>query len=119
MATGVGDEGGFAPNVSSNEAALALVAEAVEKAGYKLGEQIGLALDVAATEFYRDGKYHIDGGEKSSQEMVEYYCALADKYPLISIEDGLDEWVGYKEGSKYKYYSTKMTWNQAQQKTCF
>ncbi|MEC7985827.1 MAG: phosphopyruvate hydratase [Myxococcota bacterium] len=97
MATGVGDEGGFAPNVSSNEEALAVVAQAVEKAGYKLGEQIGLALDVAATEFYRDGKYHIDGGEKTSQEMVEYYCSLAAKYPLISIEDGLDEndWDGW------------------------
>lgn len=97
LATGVGDEGGFAPNVGSNEEALALVASAVEKAGYKLGEQVGLALDVAATEFYKEGAYHIDGKQLSSNELVAYYQDLCSKYPLISIEDGLDEndWDGW------------------------
>ena len=97
MATGVGDEGGFAPNVGSNEEALALVAEAVGKAGYSLGDQVALALDVAATEMYTNGVYHLDGKELSSTEMVEYYADLVDKYPLISIEDGLDEndWEGW------------------------
>lgn len=97
MATGVGDEGGFAPNVGSNEEALALVAEAVGKAGYELGTQVALALDVAATEMYENGAYKIDGKELSSAEMVEYYTNLVDKYPLISIEDGLDEndWDGW------------------------
>ena len=97
MATGVGDEGGFAPNVGSNEEALALVAEAVGKAGYELGKQVALALDVAATEMYENGVYKIDGKELSSAEMVEYYTDLVDKYPLISIEDGLDEndWDGW------------------------
>ena len=97
MATGVGDEGGFAPNVGSNEEALAFVAQAVENAGYQLGRQVALALDVAATEMYRDGVYHIDGKTLNSAEMVDYYVALVDKYPLISIEDGLDEndWDGW------------------------
>ena len=97
MATGVGDEGGFAPNVGSNEEALALVAEAVGKAGYELGTQVALALDVAATEMYENGAYKIDGKELSSAQMVEYYTNLVDKYPLISIEDGLDEndWEGW------------------------
>ncbi|MEC8381516.1 MAG: phosphopyruvate hydratase [Myxococcota bacterium] len=97
LATGVGDEGGFAPNLGSNEEALALVASAVEKAGYTLGEQVGLALDVAATEFYTDGAYHIDGKQLSSTELVDYYAGLCSKYPLISIEDGLDEndWDGW------------------------
>ena len=97
LATGVGDEGGFAPNLGSNEEALALVASAVEKAGYKLGEQVGLALDVAATEFYKEGAYHIDGKQLSSTELVDYYAGLCSKYPLISIEDGLDEndWDGW------------------------
>ena len=97
MATGVGDEGGFAPNVGSNEEALAFVAQAVENAGYKLGSQVSLALDVAATEMYREGVYHIDGKQLSSAQMVDYYVALVDKYPLISIEDGLDEndWEGW------------------------
>ena len=97
MATGVGDEGGFAPNVGSNEEALALVAEAVGKAGYELGTQVALALDVAATEMYENGAYKIDGKDLSSAQMVEYYTNLVDKYPLISIEDGLDEndWDGW------------------------
>ncbi len=102
LATGVGDEGGFAPNLASNEDALKLIAEAVTKAGYELGSQVALALDVAATEFYKDGLYHLDGGTKSATEMVAYYKDLAERYPLISIEDGLDEndWDGWAELTK-------------------
>ncbi|MEL6349443.1 MAG: phosphopyruvate hydratase [Myxococcota bacterium] len=98
LSTGVGDEGGFAPNVASNEAALALVAEAVEKAGYSLGDHVVLALDVAATEFYKDGRYHIDGKQLSSAELTEYSVDLASRYPLLSIEDSHDEndWDGWK-----------------------
>lgn len=99
LATGVGDEGGFAPNLGSNEEALKLIAEAVTKAGYELGSQVALALDVAATEFYNkdEGLYHLDGGTKTAAEMVAYYKDLAERYPLISIEDGLDEndWDGW------------------------
>ena len=99
LATGVGDEGGFAPNLGSNEEALKLIAEAVTKAGYELGSQVALALDVAATEFYNkdEGLYHLDGGTKTAEEMVAYYADLAERYPLISIEDGLDEndWDGW------------------------
>ena len=99
LATGVGDEGGFAPNLPSNEEALKLIAEAVTKAGYELGSQIALALDVAATEFYNKetGLYNLDGGTKNADEMVAYYTDLAERYPLISIEDGLDEndWEGW------------------------
>lgn len=101
LATGVGDEGGFAPNLASNEEALKLIAEAVTKAGYELGSQIALALDVAATEFYNreTGLYELDGGTKNAEEMVAYYTDLADRYPLISIEDGLDEndWDGWAQ----------------------
>ena len=99
LATGVGDEGGFAPNLASNEDALKLISEAVSNAGYELGSQVALALDVAATEFYSDGKYHLDGGTKNASEMVVYYKDLAERYPLISIEDGLDEndWDGWAE----------------------
>ena len=99
LATGVGDEGGFAPNLASNEDALKLISEAVSNAGYELGSQVGLALDVAATEFYTDGLYHLDGGTKNASEMVAYYKDLAERYPLISIEDGLDEndWDGWAE----------------------
>ena len=99
LATGVGDEGGFAPNLASNEDALKLISEAVSNAGYELGSQVALALDVAATEFYSDGKYHLDGGTKNASEMVAYYKDLAERYPLISIEDGLDEndWDGWAE----------------------
>lgn len=102
LATGVGDEGGFAPNLASNEDALKLIAEAVTKAGYELGSQVALALDVAATEFYKDGLYHLDGGTKTATEMVAYYKDLAERYPLISIEDGLDEndWDGWAELTK-------------------
>ncbi len=99
LATGVGDEGGFAPNLGSNEDALALLAEAVEKAGYKLGDDFQLALDVAASEFCKDGVYTFEGEERDAAAMVAYYAQLADKYPLFSIEDGLDEndWAGWKQ----------------------
>jgi enolase len=97
LATGVGDEGGFAPNLQSNEEALILIGQAIEKAGYSLGDQVALALDVAATEFHHDGQYSIDGGQKTAAEMIEYYKDLCDRYPLISIEDGLseDDWAGW------------------------
>jgi enolase len=97
LATGVGDEGGFAPNLGSNEEALELLAEAVDKAGYSLGDDVVLALDVAASEFHSDGIYSIDGGQKTADEMVEYYQGLAERFPLFSIEDGLDEndWDGW------------------------
>ena len=101
MATGVGDEGGFAPNVSSNEEALQLLMEAISSAGYEAGKEVALALDVAATEFYdaAEGVYNLEGeGKKlSSDEMIDLYASWAEKYPLISIEDGLDEndWDGW------------------------
>lgn len=98
--TAVGDEGGFAPNLPSNEAALEVIAEAVDKAGYKLGSDITLALDCAASEFYRDGVYDLTGeGKKfSSAEFADYLADLAGSHPIISIEDGLDEsdWDGWK-----------------------
>ncbi|WLR41420.1 phosphopyruvate hydratase [Bacillus carboniphilus] len=98
--TAVGDEGGFAPNLGSNEEALQTIIEAIEKAGYKPGEQIMLAMDVASSELYEDGKYHLkgEGLVKTSAEMVDYYEDLVSKYPIISIEDGLDEndWEGHK-----------------------
>ena len=98
LATGLGDEGGFAPNVSSNRAALDLIAVAVEKAGYKLGTDVALALDVAATEFYSDGAYSFEGKARTSAEMIDYYAELAASYPMVSIEDPLDEddWDGWK-----------------------
>ncbi|CQR70367.1 Enolase [Sporomusa ovata DSM 2662] len=100
LATAVGDEGGFAPNLASNEEALKIIIEAIEKAGYKPGEQIMLGLDVAATELFKDGKYHLagEGVVKTSAEMVEYYSQLVEKYPIISIEDGMseDDWDGWK-----------------------
>ncbi len=99
LATGVGDEGGFAPNVGSNEEALALVATAVERAGYRLGDQIALALDVAATEFFEDGTYNLagEGRKLSASGLIDLYASWSEKYPLISIEDGLDEndWDGW------------------------
>jgi len=98
--TAVGDEGGFAPNLSSNEEALDVILEAIHKAGYKPGEDVYLALDVAATELYKDGAYHFEGQglTRTSAEMVDYYAGLVEKYPIISIEDGLDEedWTGWK-----------------------
>lgn len=100
LATTVGDEGGFAPNLSSNEEALQTIMIAIENAGYKPGTEVKLALDVAATEIYRDGKYHLsaEGVSKTAEEMVAYYAELVEKYPIVSIEDGLDEddWDGWK-----------------------
>ncbi|MFL0798766.1 MAG: phosphopyruvate hydratase [Cellvibrionaceae bacterium] len=98
--TAVGDEGGFAPNLPSNESALEVIAEAVEKAGYKLGDDITLALDCASSEFYKDGQYNLSGEGKifSPEEFTDYLAELAAKYPIISIEDGMDEsdWDGWK-----------------------
>lgn len=100
--TAVGDEGGFAPNLGSNEEALQTIVEAIEKAGFKPGEQVKLAMDAASSEFYNkeDGKYHLagEGVVKTSAEMVDWYEELVSKYPIISIEDGLDEndWEGHK-----------------------
>lgn len=99
--TGVGDEGGFAPNLGSNEEALQTIIEAIEKAGYKPGEEIMLAMDSAASEMYEDGKYHLkgEGVVKTADEMIEFYQDMVSKYPIVSIEDGLDEndWEGFKK----------------------
>ncbi|GAB7040500.1 MULTISPECIES: phosphopyruvate hydratase [Catenuloplanes] len=97
LATGLGDEGGFAPSLPTNAAALDLIAEAIEKAGYSLGTDFALALDVAATEFYKDGSYTFEGGSKSSDEMINYYAKLCETYPIVSIEDPLNEedWAGW------------------------
>jgi len=100
LATGVGDEGGFAPDLENNEAPLKLLVEAIEKAGYRPGEQIALALDPAASEFFKDGAYVLagEGGRRlAPAEMVEYYAGLVDRYPIVSIEDGLaeDDWDGW------------------------
>jgi enolase len=97
LATGLGDEGGFAPSLDSNRAALDLIAEAVEKAGYELGSDIVLALDVAATEFYTDGVYSFEGAKKSADEMAAYYADLVSSYPIVSIEDPMSEedWAGW------------------------
>jgi enolase len=94
LLTGVGDEGGFAPNLSSNQAALDLLMSAIEKAGYKPGAQIALALDVAASEFYTDGQYTYDGSAHKPTEIVDYFAKLVSNYPIVSIEDGLheDDW---------------------------
>ena len=98
--TAVGDEGGFAPNLPSNEAALAAIKEAVEKAGYELGKDVTLALDCASSEFYKDGQYQLSGEGKSfdSEGFADYLSGLCDRYPIVSIEDGMDEsdWDGWK-----------------------
>src|SRR6476646_2491151 len=98
LSTGLGDEGGFAPNLDSNRAALDLIAEAVEAAGLTLGRDIALAMDVAASEFFKDGSYAFEGGSKSADEMTAYYTDLVSSYPIVSIEDPLDEddWDGWK-----------------------
>ena len=98
LSTAVGDEGGFAPDLKSNEEALQIIMEAIEKAGYKAGEDILLGMDVASTELYKDGKYHLDGKAITSTELIEYYAGLVEKYPIISIEDGMseDDWEGWK-----------------------
>jgi enolase len=94
LLTGVGDEGGFAPNLESNQAALDLLIAAIEQAGYKPGEEVALALDVAATELYKDGQYTYDGAVHSPTEMIDYLANLVSQYPIVSIEDGLheDDW---------------------------
>jgi enolase len=98
LATGVGDEGGFAPDLKSNRAALDLIADAVKAAGLKLGTDVALALDVAATEFCEKGKYTFEGKKRSAAQMTDYYAELAGAYPIVSIEDPLDEddWEGWK-----------------------
>jgi enolase len=98
LATGLGDEGGFAPQLPNNRAALDLILEAIAKAGFKSGEEIALALDVAATEFYKDGKYSFEGQARTSEWMADYYSKLVSDYPLVSIEDGMNEedWAGWK-----------------------
>jgi len=100
MSTTVGDEGGFAPNLKTNEDAIAIIVEAIQKAGYTPGEQISIAIDVASTELYKDGKYHFDGEgvTRSADDLIDYYDRLLGKYPIISIEDGLseDDWAGWK-----------------------
>jgi len=98
LSTGLGDEGGFAPNLDSNRAALDLIAEAVEASGQKLGTDIALAMDVAASEFFEDGSYEFEGAKKSSAEMTAYYAELVAAYPIVSIEDPLneDDWDGWK-----------------------
>ncbi|GAA1760666.1 phosphopyruvate hydratase [Nocardioides hankookensis] len=98
LSTGLGDEGGFAPDLDSNRAALDLIAEAVAATGLKLGTDIALAMDVAASEFFKDGSYAFEGGSKSAEEMSAYYADLVASYPIVSIEDPLDEddWDGWK-----------------------
>lgn len=100
LSTSIGDEGGFAPNLKSNEEALQVIVEAIGKAGYKAGEDIVIAIDSAASEIYEDGKYNLtgEGIVKTSEEMVAFYKMLVEKYPIISIEDGLaeDDWAGWK-----------------------
>ena len=97
LSTGLGDEGGFAPSVDSTKAALDLIVEAIEKAGYKLGSDVALALDVASSEFYENGTYNFEGGKHSAEEMIQVYADLVEQYPIVSIEDPLDEndWDGY------------------------
>ena len=102
LATSVGDEGGFAPNLESNRAALDLILEAIEIAGFKPGKEIALAMDVAATEFHDNGKYTFEGASKTSAEMIAYYTSLVDAYPIVSIEDPLNEedWAGWTDMTK-------------------
>jgi enolase len=94
LSGGVGDEGGYAPNLTSNQQALDILIEAIEKAGYKPGSQIALAMDIAASEFYENGQYNYDGSLHSAQEFIDYQAQLLGQYPIVSIEDGLheDDW---------------------------
>jgi enolase len=98
LSTGVGDEGGFAPNLEHNRAALDLIVEAIGKAGFTPGRDIALAIDAAATEFYNDGAYHFDGKAQSAQEMVAIYSDWVGNYPIVSVEDPLSEedWAGWQ-----------------------
>ena len=102
LSTGLGDEGGFAPSVDSTRAALDLINEAIEAAGYKLGEDVALALDVASSEFFEDGVYNFEGGKHTAEEMAKVYGDLVDEYAIVSIEDPLDEndWDGWVELTK-------------------
>lgn len=97
--TAIGDEGGFAPNLDSSDEALQTIVEGIEKAGYIPGKDVFLALDPAASEFFKDGLYHFEGSRKTASDMVNYYTKLVSKYPIVSIEDGLaeDDWAGWKE----------------------
>ncbi len=97
LSTGLGDEGGFAPSVESTKAALDLIVDAIKKAGFEPGKDVALALDVASSEFFKDGKYHFEGGEHTAEEMAKVYEELVAKYPIVSIEDPLqeDDWEGY------------------------
>ncbi len=99
LATGLGDEGGFAPNLASNREALDLILVAIEKAGFAPGTDVTLALDVASTEFFKDGAYQFEGGAKTPAEMIAYYEQLVRDYPLVSIEDPLseDEWDSWSQ----------------------
>jgi len=98
LSTGLGDEGGFAPNLASNAEAMDLILEAIGNAGFTPGKDVALALDVAASEFYKDGKYAFEGKQRQAAELIEYYEKLVDNYPLVSLEDPLDEedWEGWK-----------------------
>lgn len=98
LSTGLGDEGGFAPNLESNRAALDLIIEAIKRAGYTPGEDFGLAIDAAASEFYKDGRYEFEGKSRTAEEMSAYFEELVDAYPLVSLEDPLfeDDWDGWK-----------------------
>lgn len=102
LSTSVGDEGGFAPNLTKNEQALDLIIQAIEKAGYKPGKQIALALDSAASSFYQDGYYLFEGKKVDSKYMVDFYARMIEKYPIISLEDGLyeDDWQGWADLTK-------------------
>lgn len=102
LSCGVGDEGGFAPSIDNTKKALDLIQEAIEKAGYKLGSDIFIGLDVAASEFYKDGYYNLEGKKMTSDEMIDYYEDLISKYPIISIEDGLDQddYIGWQKLTK-------------------
>ena len=97
LSTGLGDEGGFAPSVDSTKAALDVIVDAIKKAGFEPGKDVALALDVASSEFFKDGKYHFEGGEHTAEEMSKVYEDLIDQYPIVSIEDPLqeDDWDGY------------------------
>ena len=101
LATAVGDEGGFAPNLESNESAIAVLVEAIERAGFAPGTDIAIALDPAMSELYRDGSYHLAGEGKvlSRSEMVAWWASIVDRYPIVSIEDGMaeDDWDGWRE----------------------
>jgi enolase len=98
LSTNVGDEGGFAPDLPTNEAAIDLLLEGVEEAGYQYGSEFGIALDVAATEVFREGRYHLEGRDLTSEDMIDYLADLADRHDLVSIEDGMaeDDWEGWK-----------------------